>query len=45
MKLQEGELIGYLPNQPPAGKLEYTVVLLKDNQAYHSEPGAGRNPF
>ncbi len=34
MKLQEGELIGYLPNQPPAGKLEYTVVLLKDKQAY-----------
>lgn len=34
MKLQGQELIGYLPNQPPAGKLEYTVVLLSDNQAY-----------
>ena len=34
MKLQEGELIGFLPNQPPAGKLEYTVVLLKNDQAY-----------
>ncbi len=34
MKLHEGELIGYLPNQPPAGKLEYTVVLLKENQTY-----------
>jgi hypothetical protein len=34
MKLRDGELIGYLPNQPPAGKLEYTVVLLKARQAY-----------
>jgi hypothetical protein len=34
MKLQGQELIGYLPNQPPAGKLEYRVVLLKDNQTY-----------
>ena len=34
MKLQGQELIGYLPSQPPAGKLEYTVVLLSDNQAY-----------
>lgn len=34
MKLQGQELIGYLPGQPPAGKLEYTVVLLNDNQAY-----------
>lgn len=34
MKRQGRELVGYLPNQPPAGKLEYTVVLLKDDKAY-----------
>jgi len=34
MKLQGQELIGYLPNQPPAGKLEYTVLLSSDNQVY-----------
>lgn len=34
MVMQGQELVGYLPNQPPAGKLEYTVVLLKDDQAY-----------
>lgn len=34
MVLQGQELIGYLPGQPPAGKLEYTVVLLKNEKAY-----------
>jgi hypothetical protein len=34
MVMQGQDLIGYLPSQPPAGKLEYTVVLLNDNQAY-----------
>jgi hypothetical protein len=34
MVRQEQELIGYLPNQPPAGKLEYTVLLLNNNQVY-----------
>jgi uncharacterized membrane protein len=28
------ELIAFLPNQPPAGKLEYMVTLLKDGQSY-----------
>ena len=34
MKRQGQVLIGYLPNQPPAGKLEYTVVLSKDGRSY-----------
>jgi hypothetical protein len=34
MVLQGAALIGYLPAQPPAGKLEYTVVLLKNDKAY-----------
>jgi len=27
MNLEDGSLVAYLPNQPPAGKLEYTVSL------------------
>lgn len=27
-------LVAFLPNQPPAGKLEYMVTLLKDGQSY-----------
>jgi hypothetical protein len=34
MAVQGLELIGYLPGQPPAGKLEYTIVLVKDNRSY-----------
>jgi hypothetical protein len=34
MVMQGQDLIGYLPGQPPAGKLEYTVVLLSDSKAY-----------
>lgn len=34
MERQDAELIGYLPHQPPAGKLEYIVVLVKDNIPY-----------
>jgi hypothetical protein len=34
MVVQGQELIGYLPHQPPAGKLEYTVILLQNNRSY-----------
>ena len=34
MARQDAELIGYLPHQPPAGKLEYRVVLMKDDTSY-----------
>lgn len=32
MMHQEGSLVGILPPQPPAGKLEYFVTLIKDNE-------------
>lgn len=34
MKLQGQELVGYLPHQPPAGKLVYTVILQQDGKKY-----------
>jgi hypothetical protein len=34
MQLRGEELVGYLPNQPPAGKLEYRVVLMHGGQSY-----------
>jgi hypothetical protein len=34
MARQGSELVGYLPHQPPAGKLEYTVILTSDNKSY-----------
>ena len=34
MVKQGQELLGFLPNQPPAGKLEYTVILSDDKQVY-----------
>jgi hypothetical protein len=34
MVTQGQDLIGYLPNQPPAGKLEYRVVLESNNRSY-----------
>jgi hypothetical protein len=34
MRLQGHELVGYLPHQPPAGKLAYTVILLQDGTRY-----------
>ncbi|MFC2115819.1 hypothetical protein ACFLTU_05050 [Bacteroidota bacterium] len=34
MDHQDTDLVGYLPHQPPAGKLEYTVVLVKDDMPY-----------
>jgi hypothetical protein len=34
MRLQGKELTGYLPHQPPAGKLEYTVILLQNDRSY-----------
>ena len=34
MVKQGQELLGFLPNQPPAGKLEYSIILLDDNHAY-----------
>ncbi len=32
MTLQEGELVGYLPHQPPAGKLNYRVRLARGKE-------------
>lgn len=34
MVVQGSNLVGYLPNQPPAGKLEYRVVLLKNDRTF-----------
>jgi hypothetical protein len=34
MARQGGELVGYLPHQPPAGKLEYRVVLSQNGSDY-----------
>jgi hypothetical protein len=34
MELRDRELVGYLPHQPPAGKLEYTIILLQDGRQY-----------
>lgn len=34
MVREDGMLAGYLPNQPPAGKLEYKVEFRKGNQTY-----------
>jgi FtsH-binding integral membrane protein len=34
MVIEGQDLIGYLPNQPPAGKLEYTIVLMKNDRSY-----------
>jgi hypothetical protein len=38
MTYQNGKLVGYLPNQPPAGKLEYLVVLNDNKQSYALNP-------
>jgi len=32
------DLVGYMPYQPPAGKLEYDVILMKNNGIYHLTP-------
>lgn len=37
MQYQNGQLRGQLPNQPPAGKLEY-YILLEKNEEQHSLP-------
>ena len=34
MVLQGSELVGYLPHQPPAGKLEYRVIFEKEGSLY-----------
>ncbi|HKK11013.1 MAG TPA: hypothetical protein VJ939_09255 [Bacteroidales bacterium] len=34
MKYEEGQLVAYLPNQPPAGKLAYDAYLEKDEQSF-----------
>jgi hypothetical protein len=34
MNRQGSDLVGYLPHQPPAGKLEYRVVLTKSGNSY-----------
>ena len=34
MSRQESELVGFLPHQPPAGKLEYRVVLVNNGIPY-----------
>ncbi len=34
MKMEEGRLIGAIPNQPPAGKVEYVVTLHHNNTDY-----------
>jgi len=34
MKYEDGMLIYKLPNQPPAGKIEYVVELVRDGQTY-----------
>lgn len=34
MKLKDGQIFGELPHQPPAGKLEYYILLEKDNTKY-----------
>jgi len=34
MAWQEEDIVGFLPHQPPAGKLEYRVVLLEDGIPY-----------
>jgi len=34
MKLRDGQLYGELPHQPPAGKLEYYILLEKANTKY-----------
>ncbi len=40
MEFQDGALIGFLPNLPPAGKMMYNVVLYRNGQAYalNAEP-------
>lgn len=38
MIAQDGKLIGYLPHQPPAGKLLYYVELTKDNSTFRMPP-------
>ena len=32
LKVEDNQLVGYLPSQPPAGKLEYYIVLFNNNQ-------------
>lgn len=40
MTFSEGRLVGYLPNQPPAGKLDYTVTITAgDDQKTISNDG------
>ncbi|MGC8866294.1 MAG: hypothetical protein ACP5O2_11310 [Bacteroidales bacterium] len=34
LQLQGNELVGFLPKQPAAGKLEYMVTLIKDGRSY-----------
>jgi len=34
MKRKKGELIGVIPNQPPAGKVEYRITLFNNGIAY-----------
>ena len=34
MVRENGKLVGYLPNQPPAGKLEYKIEFRKDDQVF-----------
>ncbi len=34
MMRTDGKLIGYLPNQPPAGKLEYKVEFMKNGEVF-----------
>lgn len=34
MKLEDGKLVGVIPNQPPAGKVEYKIVLHKNSIDY-----------
>ena len=34
MHRQKGALVGYLPHQPPAGKLEYRLVLTRNKESY-----------
>ncbi|MFC2098218.1 hypothetical protein ACFLSP_00600 [Bacteroidota bacterium] len=38
MVRQEADLVAYLPHQPPAGKLEYSVILEKDGSSYSLNP-------
>ncbi|MAE07290.1 MAG: hypothetical protein CL661_00855 [Bacteroidetes bacterium] len=34
MKRKEGRIVGVIPNQPPAGKVEYTIILHNNNIDY-----------